>query len=140
MEVLGIVVGVLLIVAAVVITAVVLLQSSKNARQSGVVSGGAEALLGKSKGKEIDRKLNKLTMVVAIVFVALVLVMYIVQPDKAKADYGDVDAAISNAQTTAAETTTSAATTTAAGTTTAGDAGSSEAPATTEAPVTTEAE
>ncbi len=109
MEVLGIIIGILLILGAIAITAVVLLQSSRNARQSGVISGGAESFFGKSKGKEMDRKLNKLTLVVAIVFVALVLVMYIVQPDKAKANYGDIDAYLSEAQNT---TVTSEVTTT----------------------------
>lgn len=125
MGVLGIVVGVLLIAAALVITAVVLGQSSKNARHSGVVAGSAETFFGKSKGGERDRKLNRLTLVVAIVFVVLVLVMYIVQPGKARVDYGDSDDALSGAlNTTTAATTTDdhdhdTTTTTAAATTTA---------------------
>lgn len=119
MEVLGIVVGVLLILAALVITAVVLGQSSKNARHSGVIAGSAETFFGKSKGGERDRKLNRLTLVVAIVFVALVLVMYIVQPDRAHIDYGSFEDATAAATGSDASTTT-AATTTAATTTTAG--------------------
>lgn len=118
MEVLGIVIGILLIAAALVITLVVLGQSSKNARHSGVIAGSAETFFGKSKGRERDRKLNKLTMIVAIVFVVLVLVMYIVQFDKARPNYGDVDAALSDAQNTTVTTTTAATTTEAPSTTT----------------------
>lgn len=115
MEVFGIVIGILLILAAIAIVAIVLLQSSRNSRQSGVIAGGADTFFGKSKGKEIDRKLNRVTMVVSIIFVALVLAMYIIQPGKARTDYGDIDANLEQAQNT---TVADAATTTAP---TAGD-------------------
>ncbi len=121
MEVLSVVVGVLLILVALAIIAAVLLQSSKNARQSGVVTGGAEAFFGKSKGKAIDRKLNRITLILCIVFVVLVLVMYVAQFDAARPNYGDSgdkldDAA--NATTTVATTTAKPTVTTTGATTT----------------------
>lgn len=112
MEVLSVIIGVLLILVALAIVAAVLLQSSKNARQSGVVSGSAEAFFGKSKGKAIDRKLNRITLVLCIVFAALVLTIYIIQPEKAHVDHGDADSYLSDAAavttTVAGDTTTAA--------------------------------
>lgn len=142
MEVLSVILGVLLILVALAIIATVLLQSSKNARQSGVVSGGAEAFFGKSKGKAIDRKLNRITLVLVIVFAALVLTMYIVQPDKARVDYGDPGSNLDDAfNATTTVTTTVAPTTTTTvdpATTTTEDPATTEEPTTTEEPATTE--
>lgn len=122
MEVLSVIIGVLLILVALAIIGAVLLQSSKNARQSGVVSGGSEAFFGKSKGKAIDRKLNRITLVLVIVFALLVLAIYILQPDKARPDYGDADDLLNDAAnttvTTTVVTTTAAPTTTTVGETT----------------------
>ncbi|MBQ8382525.1 MAG: preprotein translocase subunit SecG [Clostridia bacterium] len=144
MEVLSVILGVLLILVALAIIAAVLLQSSKNARQSGVVSGGAEAFFGKSKGKAIDRKLNRITLVLCLVFAALVITMYIVQPEKARPDRGDSDQYLDdafNATTTVTTTVAPADTTTAdpdddsaedpATTTTADPATTTEDPSTT---------
>lgn len=118
---LSVILGVLLILVAIAIIGAVLLQSSKNARQSGVVSGGAEAFFGKSKGKAIDRKLNRITLILCLVFAALVLTMYIVQPDKARPNYGDSDNNLDDAfnATTTVTTTVKPSTTTAPATTTA---------------------
>ena len=148
---LSVILGVLLILVAIAIIGAVLLQSSKNARQSGVVSGGAEAFFGKSKGKAIDRKLNRITLILCLVFAALVLTMYIVQPDKARPDYGDSDNKLDDAfnATTTVTTTVAPASTTTAATTTADPATSTtavttvdpadnEEPKTSETPATTE--
>ena len=117
MEVLSVIIGVLLILVALAIVGAVLLQSSKNARQSGVVSGGAEAFFGKSKGKAIDRKLNRITMVLCIVFAVLVVAIYVLQPDKAHAPMGDADDYLDNAANATTTVATTTATTTAATTT-----------------------
>ena len=108
MEVLSVIMGILLILLAIAIVGAVLLQSSKNARQSGVVSGSAEAFFGKSKGKAIDRKLNKITLVLVIAFALLVLAIYVLQPEKARPQYPDdyLDQAATQTTTTAATTTT----------------------------------
>ncbi len=142
MEVLSVIVGVLLILVALAIIAAVLLQSSKNARQSGVVSGGAEAFFGKSKGKAIDRKLNRITLILVLVFAVLVLTMYVAQFDKARPDYDDPDKYLSDAMnatttvtTTTAPSTTTAPTTTTGATTT--DPAATTDPTVTEDPATT---
>lgn len=121
MEVFGVIIGVALILVAIAIIAAVLLQSSKNARQSGVVSGAAESFFGKSKGKAIDRKLNRITLVLVILFAGLVLTMYIMQPDKARPNYGDSGNNLDDAfnATTTVTTTVKPSTTTAPATTTA---------------------
>ncbi len=72
------VIGILILVCALFLVAAVLLQSSKNHRMSGVVSGGAETFFGKQKGKTIDAKLSKATAVIAAVFALLVLALYLV--------------------------------------------------------------
>ncbi|MBO4356249.1 MAG: hypothetical protein J5850_05295, partial [Clostridia bacterium] len=50
-----------------------------------------ETFFGKQKGKSIDKKLNTLTIIVAIVFVVICLLLYIIQPGKGKTNYGDTD-------------------------------------------------
>ena len=73
------VIGVLLIIMAVFLVISVLMQSSKDHRLSGSIAGGAETFFGKTKGKTLDALFNKLTTIIAIVFVVLVLVLYCTQ-------------------------------------------------------------
>lgn len=80
MDVLMTVLGVILLIAAIFLVIAVLMQSSKSHKLSGTIAGGAETFFGKSKGATIDKKLNTLTAVVAVIFVVLVAVMYIIQP------------------------------------------------------------
>ncbi len=72
--------GIILIVASLFLIISVLLQSSKSHRLSGTIAGGAETFFGKTKGSTLDKKLSRITTVVAIVFVILVLVVYLAQP------------------------------------------------------------
>ena len=72
-------IGILLIIAAVFLVVAVLMQSGKSHNLSGTIAGGAETFFGKAKGSTIDKKLAKLTTIVAIVFVVLVLVSYLMQ-------------------------------------------------------------
>ena len=84
---LEIIIGVLLILVSIFLIVAVLFQSSKNARLSGAIAGGAETFFGKAKGKTIDKKLNKLTIIISIVFTVVVLAIYAIQPGKAKISY-----------------------------------------------------
>ncbi|MBE6607318.1 MAG: preprotein translocase subunit SecG [Ruminococcaceae bacterium] len=88
---LEIIIGVLLILVSIFLIVAVLFQSSKNARLSGAIAGSAETFFGKSKGKTIDKKLNKFTIIVSIVFTIVILAIYAIQPGKAKITY-DYDA------------------------------------------------
>lgn len=82
------VLGAILILASIFLVVAVLMQSSKSHRLSGTIAGGAETFFGKTKGSSIDKKLSKLTTIVAIIFAVLVLVVYLVQDDMD--DYGDL--------------------------------------------------
>ena len=73
-----VILGILILVCALFLIISVLLQSSKNHRMSGVVSGGAETFFGKQKGKTIDAKLSKATAIISAIFAILVLALYIV--------------------------------------------------------------
>ena len=75
------IIGILLIVMAVFLVIAVLMQSSKDHRLGSSIAGGAETFFGKAKGKSLDALFNKLTTIIAIVFVVLVVVLYVIQPE-----------------------------------------------------------
>lgn len=82
-----IVFGIILLIAAVFLVVAVLMQSGKSHNLSGSIAGGAETFFGKTKGKAIDKILSKVTTVVAIVFVLLTIIVYVIQPN----EYLDTD-------------------------------------------------
>ncbi len=73
MQIIGMVLHALI---ALGLIAVVLMQSGKSAGLSGAIAGGAESFMGKKKG--LDQFLSRATVVMAIVFglLALVLTMW----------------------------------------------------------------
>ena len=81
--------GVLLLMGAFLIVAV-LMQHGKDHGLSGTIAGGAETFFGKDKGTRIDRMLGRLTTIVGIIFVVIVIVVYVVQPDYSS-DYANVE-------------------------------------------------
>lgn len=84
-------ISIVILAIALFLIVAVLLQSSKNHRMSGVVTGGAETFFGKQKGKTIDAKLSKLTAVLAVVFVVAILALYLINAhDVAKKNNLDV--------------------------------------------------
>ncbi|MDD7719501.1 MAG: preprotein translocase subunit SecG [Eubacteriaceae bacterium] len=66
---------VLLAIASIVIIASVLLQSSSSAGLSGSIGGGAEQLFGKKKSRGYDALLEKITVIAAVAFMVLSLVI-----------------------------------------------------------------
>ncbi len=109
-----IIVGIILLIAAVFLVIAVLMQSGKSHNLSGTIAGGAETFFGKSKAKEWDKVLNKVTTIVAVCFALLVIVVYVIQPntatdpddvfdDLAGLDQGDVTTVAPTEETTAAE-------------------------------------
>ncbi len=120
-----IVIGVILLIAAVFLIVAVLMQNGKSHGLSGAIAGGAETFFGKQKGSTIERRLSKITTVVAIIFVVLVLVVCIMQP---QTDFSEHDDDYTT-QTAAGSDTGDAGTDAVTGE----DAGT-EAPADTEAP------
>ena len=57
---------------------VVLLQSGKRSGLSGAIAGGAETFLGKSKGRTIEAKLEKITKWLIVAFFVLVLAAFLI--------------------------------------------------------------
>ncbi len=74
-------IGILLVVMAIFLVIAVLMQSSKDHRLGASVAGAAETFFGKTKGKSYDALFSKLTTIIAIIFVILVIVLYVIQPD-----------------------------------------------------------
>ena len=141
------VIGIILIIAAVFLIVAVLMQHGKSHNLSGTIAGASESFFGKTKASTMDHKLSILTTVVAIIFVLLVLITYLMQDnDKQTAvadttsvtettDASKTDGAADTGET--AESGTEAADTT--GTDTAGavtDAADGESVSGTEAPET----
>lgn len=79
MGVLEYVLGGLLIAVAIFLTVIVLAQSGKDKSLSGSIAGGAssDTYFGKNKGQSREKLLARLTMVAAIVFAVLVVVLYV---------------------------------------------------------------
>lgn len=72
-------IGIILIISAIFLIVAVLMQHGKSHNLSGTIAGGAETFFGKSKASTLDKKLSKLTTIVAVVFTLLVLVSYLMQ-------------------------------------------------------------
>ena len=66
---------VLLVIVAIVLIAVVLLQSGRSAGLSGVIAGGAEQLFGKQKARGIDLILHRTTIVLAVLFFLITIIL-----------------------------------------------------------------
>lgn len=64
---------VLLIIDCIALITVVLLQEGKSSRLSGAISGGAEQLFGKQKQRGVDLFLNRLTIILSILFFVLMI-------------------------------------------------------------------
>jgi preprotein translocase subunit SecG len=70
--------GAVLIVAAIVITIVVLMQEGRSQNLSGAITGGADSYVGKSKGRTVEGKLERLTKWLIGLFFILVLAAFLV--------------------------------------------------------------
>ena len=77
MVILQYVMGGILIAMALAIVGLVLAQSDKDKRLSGSIAGGTETYYGQNKGKSRDKKLFISTAILSILFVALVVVLYV---------------------------------------------------------------
>ena len=77
MTVIEYVIGGVLIAASLFLVIAVLMQSGKSHNLPGTIAGGAETFFGKAKAATADKKLSKLTPVVAVVFAVMVVVAYL---------------------------------------------------------------
>lgn len=115
MELIETILVILIVLAAALLTVAVLVQPSKQSGLSGAISGASsDNFYGKGKGKSKERFWGRMTIVLSCFFAVVVLAFYIIQPFKAKADYGDPDDyfGIPEETTTEAVDTTSTPTTT----------------------------
>ena len=64
---------VLFVISAIGMIASVLLQSSRSAGLSGAITGGSQGMFGKKKG--VDQVLAKITVVFAVMFMLLAIVL-----------------------------------------------------------------
>ena len=78
MAILQYVMGGILIAMALAIVGLVLMQSDKDKRLSGTIAGGADTYYGQYKAKSRDRRLAVATTILAILFVVLVVVLYVI--------------------------------------------------------------
>lgn len=72
------VLGAVLIVASIIITIIVLMQEGRSQNLSGAITGGADSFVGKSKGRTIEGKLERLTKWLIILFFVVVLAAFLV--------------------------------------------------------------
>ncbi len=66
------------LLTALFLTAVVLLQSGKRSGLSGVIAGGADTFMTKTKAKTWDGRLAKMTKWVGLAFVLLTLILNLI--------------------------------------------------------------
>ena len=79
MGTLNIVLAILLFVSAIFLIVAVLMQSGKD-KGAGVITGGSsETYFGKNKNKSKEKRLALITTIVAIIFVILAILVYILQ-------------------------------------------------------------
>jgi preprotein translocase subunit SecG len=76
---LRIILTIVLVIAELFLIAVVLLQSGKSAGLSGSIAGGAETFFGKNKAKSYEGKLQFLTKIAAILFIAIAITLSLLQ-------------------------------------------------------------
>ena len=69
------VIGGLLIALAIALTVIILMQTGKDRKLSGAITGSSETYFGKSGGASKDKILSKLTIVGSVLFVVLAIVM-----------------------------------------------------------------
>ena len=62
-----------LILLSIAMVVIVLMQESRSAGLSGAIAGGADTFFGKGKGKSIEKKLEKITKILAIAFFVITL-------------------------------------------------------------------
>ncbi len=78
MTALEIIIGIVLLVASLFLIAVIMLQDKAKRGLSGAIAGGSGgSYLGKNAAPKKGKLLSKLTTIVAIVFVVIVVVSYL---------------------------------------------------------------
>lgn len=66
---------ILLVISCLILILSIIGQSGKSAGMSGSITGGAEQLFGKQKGRALDEKLDKVTKFAAVAFLLSALLL-----------------------------------------------------------------
>ena len=74
-----IIISIVLIALAIALVVCVLFQQGKERGLTGAISGTSESYYGKGKTRNKDKMLSRLTLIGAVAFCAIVLVLYIMQ-------------------------------------------------------------
>ena len=75
---LAMVLSIILVLVCLFLITVVLLQKGKAAGLTGAIGGAAESYWGKNKASSMEGKFEKLTIIVATLFIVLSLVLYFI--------------------------------------------------------------
>ncbi|MBQ9469020.1 MAG: preprotein translocase subunit SecG [Clostridia bacterium] len=105
-----IVFGFILLAFAIFLVIAVLMQEGKSYGLSGAISGGADTMFGKTRGKKVSEMLSKVTTIIAIIFAVMVIILTTVNRNEVDPDIDTINADPVE-ETTAAETATAAETT-----------------------------
>ncbi len=76
MNALSIILSIVDILVCIILAALILFQQGQS-RGLGAIAGGAETFFGKTKGRSIDSMLKKITTIVAIGFIILTVILYL---------------------------------------------------------------
>lgn len=76
MEVLRIILTVIFLIICIALTAIVLMQEGKQAGL-GAISGAAESYWGKNRGRSMEGTLEKITKVLAVLFIVIAVILNI---------------------------------------------------------------
>ena len=76
MKVMAIIVSIILFIVCLALAAIVLMQQGKSAGLSGAISGAAESYFGRNKTRTMEVKLERITKILAGVYIVLCLVLY----------------------------------------------------------------
>lgn len=78
MAVLAIVLKVVLVLVCIGLVAIVLIQQGRASGLSGAIGGAGETYWGKNKARSMEGGLHKITVALAILYIALALVLNII--------------------------------------------------------------
>ena len=76
MKVMAIIVSIILFIVCLALAAIVLMQQGKSAGLSGAISGAAESYFGRNNTRTMEGKLERITKILAGVYIVLCLVLY----------------------------------------------------------------
>ena len=77
MQALTIIVSIVLALVCIALIGIVLMQEGKSAGLSGAISGIADSYYGKNKARTLEGRLEKITKILAAVFIVLSVVLYL---------------------------------------------------------------